>query len=340
MPKSFIRFVQCNASGNHCLIDVLEMTSFSRLHDYMEFFISAFLIHKTSPSLIYYAPKTTKLDKAIGHLESYATKWSIPFNKDDINENFLVRVFEELSDKNNFLFFAHGDGLFTHSKLLKTVTGNEHIWTSEHAQQASLILEKIVIQCGYNYNEISLLRHPVDILLSRIERYSLDDNSIAEHSAEIREAFEIIRKKAQTKMTPIIKYEDIVNERGACLKPFLPFPEKELKNIDKGIFYSKASINKRFKYSISRNKYLLNKLGIEMDWTGYVNINDYSLPLHYCLSIKQYIDSTVYDIKLTWIVNFCGYIKVGQTHHHKLTYFGIIARRGFSILSSIWKKLF
>ena len=340
MKKSFIRIVQCNASGNHCLIDTLDVTPFARLHDYMEYFVSAFLIHKNYPSLRYFAPKTTKLDKAIGHLENYAAYLSIPFNKKDVNESFLVRVFEQLADNNNFLYFAHGNGFFTHSKLLKTVKGNEKIWSSDHALKASLILENIVVQCGYNYNEISLLRHPVDILLSRIERYRLDDNSVDEHSAEIREAFEIIRKKAQTEMTPIIKYEEIVNQKGACLKPYLPFSEKELKNIDTEIFYSKASINKRFKYSISRNKFLLNKLGIKMDWTGYNDTNDCTFIHHYVFAIKQYIVSTVNDIKLTWIVIFCGYTKVGQTYHHKLTYPARIAQRGFSIIASSREKLF
>lgn len=340
MKKSFIRFVQCNASGNHCIIDTLDVTPFTRLHDYVEYFICAFLIHKNYPSLKYCAPKSSKIDTAMAHLKGYSNFWEIPFHEKNIDENFILKVFEKFMSKTNYLYFAHGSGLFTHSQSFLTERGNEKIWSLKYAKESSQMLKNIVSKFGYHYSEISVLRHPVDILLSRIERYGLNDNDLDEHSSQIREAFEIIKEKLETKMTPIIKYEEIVNEKGACLIKHLPFPENELKKIDNDIYYSKASINKRFKYSISKNRFLLNKLKIDMDWAGYRSTTEYNFIKHYFLGIKQYIVSTLSDIKLSWIVSFCGYNKVGQTFHHKLTFFARVFQKGFNIVSKGKNKLF
>jgi len=316
---------------------MMDTTSFSRMDDFFENLIFSFLIHESHAHLKYYSPGLSKLDTAIGHFKSYAEKLCITFNQDDIDKNFIAKVFEELLEKNELFYFAHGTGFLEHSMLLKTEIGSQRIWSPDHVAKAALMLEKIVTNNGFCYKEISLLRHPVDILLSMIERSHLSDDDIGVYSAYIKESFELVRKKSINEMIPIIKYENIVAEKGACLKPYLPITKDELNKMSKSVFYSKSSINKRFKYSTRQHKNLVKKLEIDMSWTGYDDVDDYSILHHYYLGLKQHIISAAYDIRLTWIVAFNGYKKVGQYWHHKLSYPARISSKIFSIIANINK---
>ncbi len=330
MTKTFLRFVQCNASGNHLIIDIMSLTPYTRLSDYIEFFISAFIIHKNNPCLKYVAPES-RLDTALGHLRSYSDRFKIPFSAECIDHTFLMEVFERFSERGDFMFFAHGGGLFTHSKSFETDKGYKKVWTSELAKQSSIVLRDIISKSGYTYNEISLIRHPVDILLSRIERYGLDNSNLDEHCAHIRETFDVIRCKSDEQLTPIIKYEDIVREKGECLKPYLKLTKKQLEKIDCEIYYSKTSINKHFKYSISKNKLLMKTLQLNIDWIGYSYATDKSLIDYYYLRIKQHMISLSSDIKLSLITSLFGYKKKGQSEHHSISLIAKVFRKLFNI---------
>ena len=340
MSKLFIRFIQCNASGNHCVIDILESAGFYRLSDYMEYFISAYIIYKKNPSLKYHAPKSNKLDFALGHLRTYANFWKIQFIEKDVNDDFLLKVFEVLSSKKKLLFFAHGTGLFTHSKMFNTSIGKQIIWSSEYAKEASSKLEFLISKNQYIYQEVALLRHPLDILLSRIERYKVDkknfseyNNFIEENSSNIRETFELVRFKSEEYEIPIIKYEDIINYKGTCLKPLINISKEKSETIENKIFFSKSSINKRYSVSISKNKFFLEKLKLNFSWTGYENMGEKSAFSFYCGAIQQKFFSNLSDIKLAWIINFCEYKKEGQINHHKLKLIARIFFKVFNVLS-------
>ena len=343
MNKLFIKFIQCNASGNHCVIDILESAGFYRLSDYMEYFISAYIIYKKNPLLKYYAPKSNKLDFALGHLRTYANFWKIQFFEKDINDDFLFKVFEVLSSKKKLLFFAHGTGLLTHSKMFKTSIGKQVIWSSEYAREASSKLEILISKNKYKYQEVALLRHPLDILLSRIERYKVDkknffeyNNFIEENASNIRETFELVRFKSEEYGIPIIKFEDIINYKGTCLKSFINISKEKSETIENKIFFSKSSINKRYSISISKNKFFLQKLKINFSWTGYEDMEEKSAFSYYWCALKQKFFSNLSDIKLAWIINFCNYKKEGQINHHKLK---LIARIFFKIFNLSSKLL-
>ena len=347
MSKLFIKFVQCNASGNHCVIDILESLGFYRLSDFIEYVISAYIIYKKDPLLKYYAPKSNRLDSALGHLRQYSNLLNIPFLDKDLNYDFLTKIFEELSKKKNLLFFAHGTGLFTHSKMFITNLGKQYVWTSECAKEASLLLESLILRYNYKYQEVALIRHPLDILISRVERYKVNKKNISEfedfleeNSSQIRETFELIRFKSENNGIPIVKYEDIINHKGSCLKPILNISNEKEKIINNHIFYSKSSINKRYMNGINKNKFFLSKLKINFDWTEYENIERKSF-LSYCLcSINQKIISNLSDIKLAWIINFCVYKKQGQLYHHKVKLIARIFFKVFSIISKFNLKNF
>ena len=62
------------------------------------------LFIKKNPSLKYHAPKSNKLDFALGHLRTYANFWKIQFIEKDINDDFLLKVFEFYLLKKSYFF--------------------------------------------------------------------------------------------------------------------------------------------------------------------------------------------------------------------------------------------
>jgi|TARA_Y100000294_G_scaffold175017_1_gene194198 hypothetical protein len=329
VTKTFLRFVQCNASGNHCLIDTLESTRYARCDDLIEYIISALVINRYSPNAKYFAPKNDHAQTAQDHLKCYFERLSIvslPIQS-PIDEVSVEKAFRFMLKGQKFVFFAHGTGLFSNSKLFKGATSDTFVeWTKANADESVEFLKSLCQKNGYEYSEACLVRHPSDIVLSRLERYfnnqklsKISINDLDYHAAEVRNALLGIKEKLLSENIPIFKYEEIVRSAGRCLSAELCFSNAEMKQIRKDVYFSSASTGKRYKYSRKMNNKIRYALNCEIDWLGY-EWTDSAHPFYfwlkaiYCnfLTIKS-------DIILVLRIHLFGYMKNGQFYHHKLS---------------------
>ena len=344
MSRKFLRFVQCNASGNHCLMDALELTRYARCSDYIEYIISATVVNRHFPNLRYRAPKAKSLKTASCHLKDYYESLGIITSESEkvFGTGALERSFELLCMNQEYVFFAHGTGLFTHPQSLETDTPGQYLkWTDEHAEESTQILKELCSSHHYNYLEACLVRHPSDIIISRLERYhevhpeEADDDILRIHSSAVRHTLLKIKATTENSLVPVFTYEEIVRTSGDCLGKELNLSSLELSRIKKKLYFSQASLGKRYRYTRNLNKRIENSLAWNKDWLGYETATSLHPASFKIRAIKSILAAELYDLGLVVKVQVLNYPICGQINHHKLA---ASARVLYSILLRI-KKL-
>jgi len=103
----------------------------------------------------------------------------------------------------------------SHSNPVIDQNGDETFWTTEDRDATQDMLDRAVAYLGIDMPQAAVVRNPVDIYYSKVERFN---NGAMK---EIGEFFSMLVEKVQTTSLPVVRYEDVCRAHGDKLEDLL-----------------------------------------------------------------------------------------------------------------------
>tara|TARA_X000000950_G_scaffold288823_1_gene407664 strand:+ start:13674 stop:14690 length:1017 start_codon:yes stop_codon:yes gene_type:complete len=322
--KKLVLLHSLHGSGNHLVNDYINSHDILRLPDWVERFIVCEILISNNYNYVTLDPlepkninefvklQIEKLNKNINSDEKFRNLKSINF--DNYSSNSPKKILKEFLINNNKkdLVLLHTDGYFFFEQYIITgKEGNENkiLWDKKYINQARIILNELLNESNFQLNEFILIRNPIDILISNVERHKLNRENLK--FLKIKKDINFFFDKVNNTNLDIIKYENI-EKINYVLKKF---------NIPK-----KKNYSQKILIHCTKNKYLKN---IENRFEKEIcEFEDTMKRYDYNIIKNNLINFTIYhikkflgELKLIFYINFFNYKYLGKIYHSRIGFF-------------------
>ncbi len=219
--KPFLtHIITTNGCGNHMLWDILTETSRKRATDRVDSFIQALVLARRNPDAPFPLGRYDGLKAIEVVVEHYRILGMEP-GDDPLDQARAAEWMRKAihTEQGQRPFLLHGTALI-HSIEHRLADGSLARWTIEDRNEAWSILEELLSFCGYGIRRVGVVRHPIDVYLSRKERYSSHFNGRLA-LRYIHEFFELVEREKISNGMPVARYEDLCSGDEAALETFL-----------------------------------------------------------------------------------------------------------------------
>lgn len=154
---------------------------------------------------------------------------------------------------------------FSHPVTVTGADGLELHWTDEDRRGLQDLLERAAATHGMTFQQAAMVRNPVDIHFSHIERFGLDVRET------IRAFFQHIDSLRRRSDCSVVRYEDLCTSTGTACRAHLRslcFSEADLDGLDLSVIHA-GGIEKWMLYPVAQVNHVAADLTTEMASFGY-----------------------------------------------------------------------
>jgi len=236
----FIQILTEHGCGNHMLIDLLSGTSCVRISDRVDSFVQALVLSRRNPDIPFPRPKflgRRVLDVINEHYRMQGIEPGDSPLSTESAAGWMAHILSEAKGKRPV--FLHNTALI-HSIEQETPDGKVLFWSAKDRDEARILLEELLLLCGYRIHKVAVIRNPLDIYLSQRERdrYFYKSGALKQ---QVYEFFELISQEQESNNIFVARYEDICSNADGVLNRLLTeigLSEAEIANVDSSIPHS------------------------------------------------------------------------------------------------------
>ena len=216
----FTHILTTGGCGNHMTWDILSEASCKRTTDRIDSFIQALILARRNPDTPFPLGRYDGL-KAIEVVVEHYRMLEIEPGDNPLDRAGTVEWMRKAihTEQGQRPFLLHGIALI-HSIEHKLADGSLTHWTIEDRNEAWGVLEELLSLCGYEIRRVGVIRNPIDVYLSRKERYSTYFNSRLT-LRYIHEFMELVEREKRSNGMSVVRYEDLCSGDGSALDTLL-----------------------------------------------------------------------------------------------------------------------
>ncbi len=228
----FINILTMNGSGTHLIQDLMVAMGLEQLVKEAAFWPALILARRDPKVPLAYRDSQGLPALTVVNNFHQSVRGEIP--KSPLSDQEVVKTFSQiLSDKGGTQLFITNRFPLIYSGDMFVDTTYGDTWTLDDRDAARATLRATTEAAGWRYREFAMIRHPVDIFISNVERFG-EASSHDILKRQINEFFALVGD-CRNKGMPVVRYEDI------CSGDMTPLMETL-----EGYGIPKATISKAF----------------------------------------------------------------------------------------------